>query len=103
RFFHGVKIAHINEAELESPTSEDFAQQSRCSVVRIHVRKNVIARRQRLKNGHARSSTGSKSCRRGAAFERADPLFQRLTVWIVVARVHEPARVGSFDISLESG
>src|SRR5712692_6903385 len=64
---------------------------------------NVISWRERLKNGHGGASSGSKCRRAGAALERRDSLFECLAIWVVVARVHEPAGVGSFNVALESG
>ena len=65
------------------------------------MREDVIARRQRLKDGHARSRPGSESGRCGAAFQCANTVFECLAVWIVVARVHEPAGVRALGVSLE--
>src|SRR5207245_6089621 len=48
-----------------------------------------------------RSRAGGERGRGCAAFERADSFFQRLPVWIVVARVHESARVSSFHVAFE--
>ena len=67
------------------------------------MRQDVIARRQRLKDGHGCSGPRAERGRHRPAFERADPALQGLAVGIVVARVHEPARVGAFDVALEGG
>ena len=61
----------------------------------------MIARGQCLEQSHRRGRPTTKRSSSRAAFKRADSLLQRLTIWIVVARVHEPARVASFDIALE--
>lgn len=65
------------------------------------MREDVIARRQRLEDRHACSRPGSERGRPCAALQRADSLFECLAVWIVVARIHEPARVGALGVSLE--
>ncbi len=64
---------------------------------------NVIARRQRLEDRHGGAASGSKSRRGRSAFQRADTLFKRLAIGIVVARIHEPARISAIDVALERG
>src|SRR6266487_5745255 len=64
---------------------------------------DMISRRERLKNSHGCPGSGSKGGRAGTAFKRADSLLEGLAIWIVVARIHEPARIGAFDVPLESG
>ncbi len=67
------------------------------------MREHVIARRERLKNCAGRARAGGKCGRAGTALERADSLLQRLAIRIVVARIHESARVGAFHVALERG
>src|ERR1041385_4484977 len=67
------------------------------------MRENVIARGQCLEQSHRRCRSTPKSSSGRAAFQRADSLLQRLTIWVVVARVHEPARVGALHVALKSG
>ena len=103
RFFDRGQVAHIDEIGLKSPTQENFAEQSRRAIVGVHVREHVIARRERLKNCAGRARARGKRGRAGAALEHADSLLQRLAIRIVVARIHEAARVGAFHVALERG
>src|SRR6266404_5517730 len=64
---------------------------------------DVIARSKCLEQSHCRGCPTPKRSSPCAAFERADSFLERLTIWIVVARVHEPARVGALHVTLESG
>jgi len=48
-----------------------------------------------------RSAAKGRGC--FAAFDRAYSAFERLAVRIVIARVHEPARITALDITLECG
>ena len=61
----------------------------------------MIARRQRLKDGHCCSGSGGKGGCNCSAFESADPALQGFPIGIVVARVHETARVRAIDVALE--
>src|SRR6266404_8852735 len=63
---------------------------------------DVIARSKCLEQSHCRGCPTPKRSSPCAAFERADSFLERLTIWIVVARVHEPARVGALYVTLES-
>ena len=103
RFLHVIEIAHVDKIRFQTPTEEKRSQQSRRSVIRVDVREDMISRRKRLKKSHR----GSRACaeRRGcfAAFDRTDTALQRLAIRIVVARVHEPARVTSFHVALKCG
>ncbi len=67
------------------------------------MREDMIARGQCLEQSHRRGCPTAKRSSGRTAFKRADTLLQRLTVWIAVARVHEPARVGALHVTLESG
>ena len=67
------------------------------------MREDMISWRERLKQGHRGSRPAAKSRCGLAAFEHADSALQRLAVWIVVARVHESARISAFNVALESG
>src|SRR6266700_5869635 len=66
------------------------------------MRKNMISRRERLKESHGCGRATAKSRGGLAAFEYADAVFQRFAVRIVVARVHKPARIRALGVSLES-
>src|SRR6202011_1461153 len=91
--FDRGEVTHVDEIGLKSPAQKNFAQQSRRAVVGVDVGKNMIARCQRLKDCTSRSRSGGESGRSFSAFERADSFFQRLPIRIVVASVHESARV----------
>ena len=67
------------------------------------MREDVIAWRQCLKDGHTCSGSRGERCRSRATLQRADSLLERLAVWIVVARVHEPARIRALGVALERG
>ena len=62
---------------------------------------DVIAWRQRLKDGHGCSGPRAERGRNCTAFECADPALQGFPIGIVVARVHETARVRAIDVALE--
>src|SRR5260370_33935886 len=96
-------IAHIDKVGFESPAQENFAKQSRRAVVSIDMGEDVISRRERMKQPHCCGRASAKSRRCLTAFEHADSTFQRLTIWIVIARVHKTARISALDISLEGG
>ena len=64
---------------------------------------DMVSRRESLKQSHRCSRSTAKSSRGFAAFEHADAALKRLTVRIVVTRVHESARVSAFNVALESG
>src|SRR5213592_4476376 len=57
--------------------------------------RNNNPNRQALEEGVSALEGGA------AAAERADSFFQRLPVWIIIARVHESARVSSFRVAFE--
>ena len=101
RFFHGGQIVHVHEIGFESPAQKNLTDQSRRSVRGVHVRQDVVARRKRLKDRHGCSRSGAECRGRGTAFQRAYPALQCLPVGIVVARVHEPARVRSVYVAFE--
>ena len=63
----------------------------------------MVAWRERLKNCAGRASAGGKRGRAGAALEHADSLLQSLAIRVIVARIHESARVGAFHVALEGG
>src|SRR5215468_11230277 len=67
------------------------------------MRENVIARGQRLQNRHGGGGAGGEGRGRFAAFEDCHTALQRLPIRIVVARVHEPARVRALDVAFERG
>ena len=64
---------------------------------------DVIARCERLEDCSGRAGSRSERGRSGATFDRANSFFQLLPIWIVVARVHESARVSAFHVAFESG
>ena len=65
------------------------------------MRQHVVAGGERLKDGHGRACAGGERGSGHAALERADAAFQGVAVGIIVARVHETARVRAFDVALE--
>src|SRR5438105_1275438 len=67
------------------------------------MREHMIARRQRMKQGHGGGRPATKSRGRMAAFQGTDSLFEHAAVWIVIARVHEPAGITAFNIAFERG
>src|ERR1700736_4347080 len=67
------------------------------------MRQNMVARRERLKQGHGRGCPAAESGRRGAAFNRANSVFESAPIWIVVARVHKTAPIASVYLALEGG
>ena len=64
---------------------------------------NVISGREGLENSHGSTASRSERSRSGTALERRDSLLERLPIGVVVARLHEPARVRAFDVAFESG
>jgi len=65
------------------------------------MRKHMVARRKRLKDRHGRCCSGGECGSGRAALKSADAAFQSVAVGIIVARVHEAARVRAFDVTLE--
>src|SRR5262249_59776088 len=100
-FLDRGQIAHVNEVGFKSPAQKNFVKQARCAVVGIDVGDYVIAGMQCLKDRHRRAHSGSERGRAGSAFERRNSFLERLTIWIVVARIHESAGVSSFHVSFE--
>ena len=103
RFLDRGQIAHVDKIDFESPAQKNFAEQSRGAVVSVDVSENVIARGQCLNDPHGGCGSRSESRGRCASFQRSHSLFERPAIGVVVARVHESARVGPFDVALECG
>jgi hypothetical protein len=101
--FHFFEIAHIDKVRFQSPAHENFTKQPGCAVVSIDMGEDMVSRRESLKQSHRCCGAAAKSRRGLAAFEQADAALQRLAVRIIVARVHESARVSAFNVALESG
>ena len=99
--FDCAEVAHVDKIGFQTPAQKNFAQQARRAVIRVHMREDMIARGERLKDCGGGAGAGSERGCTHAAFERADSFFQRLSVGIVVARVHESARISPFEVTFE--
>ena len=102
-FFTSSRLLMSIKSASKSPAQENFTKQPCGAVVSINMRKDMVSRRERLKQGHRCRRATPKSRRSLAAFEQADAALERLTIRIVVARVHESARVRAFNVALEGG
>src|SRR5262249_61205614 len=103
RFSHCCEVAHVDEIRLEPPAKKNLLKQASRPIISIDVRKDVIAGRERLKDRRRRGHAGSEGGGRGAPFSRANAHLERIAVRIVVASVHEAARVGYFKVAFERG
>src|SRR5439155_9053303 len=92
-----------DEIGLKSPAQENFTEQTRCSVVGVNMGEDMITRRESLKNGHGHAGSRGERSRGGTTFQCTYTLLKGVTVRIVVAGVHESARITSFDVAFECG
>lgn len=63
----------------------------------------MVARGEGCKQSHCCRHAATEGRCGDSAFERAHPVLQRFAIRVIVARVHEPARISSFDIALKRG
>src|SRR5438874_5217755 len=63
----------------------------------------MVAGCEGCEQSHCCRHAAAKGCRGGSVLERAHPVLQRFSIWVIVARVHEPAGISSLDIALKRG